>query len=231
MVGRSATEPNPTPSYAYPMRVAVLLLLLALPTFASDYLTVDETAREVRIEAVVQPDAMTRWFGVQGHHAIVWTEGRSARWALFRSLASDHDVRAALDSLGAKAGENLTIETWTERENPEHSDPDKRVEGTVVDVFVEWPGSSRVPLSSLIRQEGMATPALDFRYGGNEAYQETFHSGCIVCLYSCPGGAVGNHSRTIREYVNEGVIYFARSDRLPEDGSRVTLVLVPRGDK
>jgi hypothetical protein len=208
-------------------RSILLLLLLGTPLLAAENLTVDRDRGEVRITAIVQPDAMTRWFGVQGHHAIVWTEGRSARWALFRSLASDHDVRAALESLGARPGENLTVETWTERENEASSEPDKRVEGTPVEVCVEWPGAGRLPLSELIRQEGTPSPRFDFRYGGNESHQPVFGSGCIVCLYSCPGGAIGNHSRTIRDYEQEGVIYFARPDRLPAEGTHVTLILTP----
>jgi len=212
-------------------RVLLLALLLSLPLAASEPLTIDHKNREIRIQAIVQPDAMTRWFGVQGHHAVVWTEGRSARWALFRSLASDHDVRVALDSVGAKAGENLTVETWTRRDDPSSREPDKRVEGTPIDVYVEWPGGARVPLAHLVRQEGASAPELDFRYGGNEAHQSTFHSGCIVCLYSCPGGAIGNRSRTIRDYEKEGVIFFSRDDRLPSDGTQVTLILIPKEER
>ena len=69
---------------------------------------------------------------------------------------------------------------------------------------------------------------LDFRYGGNERWQTEFNSGCIVCLYSCPGGAVGNHAHPIRDYVREGVVYMPRPNRLPPAGSRVTIILKPR---
>ena len=95
-----------------------------------------------------------------------------------------------------------------------------------IDVFVEWKGSrGPVPLSSLIAEEGLARPHLDFRYGGNEAWQKEFHSGCIVCLYSCPGGAIGNHAHTIRDYVRDGVIYASIPRRLPPEGTRVTIIL------
>jgi len=209
--------------------IAALLLAASLPLDAAPpSLVVDRAKGEVRIRAVVHPSAMDRMFGVKGHHAVVWSEGKSARMALFRSLASDHDVRVALDSLGAKRGENLTVETWTERANPKSPEPDKRVEGTPIEVFVTWDGRAPVPLSSLLRQKGSASPALDFRYGGHETLQETFHSGCIVCLYSCPGGAVSNHARTIRDYEREGVIYEANPDALPPDGSEVTIILKPK---
>jgi hypothetical protein len=214
--------------------IATLLFALALPLAAAaapPALVVDRAKGEVRIRAIVQPDAMQRWFGVQGHHAVVWNEGKASHWALFRSFASDHDVRVALDALGAKPGENLTIETWTERANPKSSEPDKRVEGTPVEVFVSWDGHAAVPLASVIRQTDAPSPELEFRYGGHEKWQPAFKSGCIVCLYSCPGGAVSSRSHTIRDYEKEGVIYFSRPEALPPDGTEVTIILRPKREK
>jgi hypothetical protein len=190
---------------------------------------IDRARGEVRIPATVQPSAMARPFGVQGHHAIVWKGGKSKLWALFVSPVSDRDVRAALDSLGARRGENLTIATWTERDDPASREPDKRVEGTPIDVFVEWKGR-RVPLASLLAEKGHPAPQLDFRYGGNERWQAEFKSGCIVCLYSCPGGAVGNHVHPIRDYVRDGVVYASRPERLPRSGSKVTIILKLRAE-
>ncbi len=181
----------------------------------------------MRIPAVVQPGAMSRPFGEQGHHAVVWKEGKAKYWALFVADVSDHDVRAALDSLGARRGENLTEECWTERNDPKSRQPDQRVEGTPIDVFVEWNGK-RMPLSDVLHEEGRPKPLLDFRYGGNERFQKDFHSGCIVCLYSCPGGAVGNHARTIRDSVRDGAVYSSIENRLPPSGTKVTIILKPR---
>ena len=188
---------------------------------------VDRVHNEVRFPAVVQPGAMSRPFGVQGHHAIVWRGGNAKKWALFVADASDHDVRAALDSLGAHRGENLTPDSWNARNDAANHEPDKRVEGTPVDVFVEW-GASRLPLSQLIGEKNHASPLLDLRYGGNERYQKDFKSGCIVCLYSCPGGAVGNHAHPIRDYVRDGVVYTSIISKLPPDGTKVTIILKPR---
>lgn len=202
--------------------VVALLATLAVATPARP--VVDRARREVRIPAVVQPHAMSRPLGVKGHHAIVWNGGRSKLWALFVSPVSDRDVRIALDSLGARRGENLTPATWNERENPHGSEPDKRVEGSKIEVFVEWNGKRR-PLADLLEEKGTAVPRVDFRYGGNEAWQKEFQSGCIVCLYSCPGGAVGNHAHTIRDSVRDGVVYASRPERLPRAGSRVTIIL------
>ncbi|HYI11758.1 MAG TPA: YdjY domain-containing protein [Thermoanaerobaculia bacterium] len=203
-----------------------LFALLASTLFASAVPAaqpvIDRVQREVRIPAVVQPGAMNRPFGVKGHHAIVWKGGRARVWALFVSPVSDRDVRAALESLGARPGENLTPATWTDRKEPGSREPDKRVAGTPVEVFVEWKGSPRVPLAKLLAEEGNE-PRLDFRYGGNQRWQGQFKSGCIVCLYSCPGGAVGNHAHTIRDYVRDGVVYASRPERLPKGGTEVTI--------
>lgn len=188
---------------------------------------IDRARGEVRIPASVHPTAMKRPLGVKGHHAVTWKGGRARPWALFVSDVSDHDVRVALNQLGARPGENLTMETWTERENPKNPEPDKRVAGTPIDVFVEWNGK-RMPLSDVIAEKELPAPLMDFRYGGNERFQTEFKSGCIVCLYSCPGGVVGNHAHPIRDYVRDGVVYEARRDRLPKSGTKVTIILKPR---
>jgi hypothetical protein len=204
--------------------VAVMLFLLLAPK----NVVVDHARKEVRFQATVQPEAMDRMFGVKGHHAIVWKGGKSHRWALFVSEASDHDVRIALDSLGARRGENLTPDSWNARDDASNREPDKRVEGSRIGVYVEWK-SRRTPLGRVIVEKGETAPRLDFRYGGNERFQKEFRSGCIVCLYSCPGGAVGNHAHPIRDYVRDGVVYASVPERLPPAGSKVTIVLKVEG--
>jgi hypothetical protein len=187
---------------------------------------VDRARREIRFTATVQPGAMERPFGVKGHHAIVWKEGKSAMWALFQADASDQEVRRALDELGVRAGDNLTAETWTERDDPRSAAPAMRVDGARVAVLVEWEGSrGAIPLRDLITGHHGEHRKVDFRYGGNERFRKEFKSGCIVCLYSCPGGAIGNRSKTIRDYVNEGVVFEADKQRLPPRGTKVMIIL------
>ena len=194
----------------------------------SSVIEVDRGRREVRIKAVAHPSHLSRSFVQPGHHAVVWEKGRAHYGALFESHASDHDVRAALSALGAKPGENLTEATWNDRKNPRNPEPDKRVEGTPIDVFVQWPGSDgAVPLSQLILESGKPS-SFDFRFGGNERFQKDFKSGCIVCDYSCPGGAIGNHNRTIREEEKLGVIFTVDKSRAPADGTEVTVIFRPR---
>ena len=191
-----------------------------------DVLKVDPLRGEVSFPAVVQPGAMDRPLGVKGHHAVVFRDGRAATWALFKSDVSDLDVRRALEKLGAKAGENLTAESWTRRKDMTRGDADLVVDGTPIVAFVAW-GHNRVTLDSLVSEGQSPSATLDLRYGGNERFRETFRSGCIICLYSCPGGAIGNRAYTIRDSVRDGVIFHARQNRLPRAGSRVQIILKP----
>ena len=201
----------------------------ASPTPAASAMVIDRARREVRFPATAHPSHLSRWFVQPGHHAIVWEKGRAHYGALFESAVSDHDVREALRALGGIAGENLTEGTWNDRRDAASGEPDKRVEGTTLDVFAEWAGSGgAVPLSELILEKGK--PAhFDFRFGGNERYQKDFKSGCIVCDYSCPGGAIGNHNRTIREEERLGEIFTINRQRVPPDGTSVTIILRLRG--
>ncbi|HEY5610054.1 MAG TPA: YdjY domain-containing protein [Thermoanaerobaculia bacterium] len=208
-----------------------IVILLAILRFAEGgslrNVEIDRDRGEVRFSAVVEPGAMARPFGVQGHHAIVWENGGSSRMALFRAKATDLEVRAALESLGARAGENLTEQTWTERENTTNPAADERVEGAPIEVFVSWKGKDRVPLGALLLLHKSRPPRdhFDFRYGGNERFRDAFKSGCIVCLYSCPGGSIGNRTSTIRDFVRDGVVYTANEDELPKAGTPVIITL------
>lgn len=157
-----------------------------------------------------------------GHHSVVSKYGVSRFGALLLAEVSDLEVRRALESLGAEPGDNLVPESWTKRNDPAATAPDIRVEGSRVEVFVEA-GGKRYRLDELIR----STPEsdLDLRYGGNEAWRSRFRSGCIVCNYSCPGGAVGNHTLTIRDEATERVVFRLANDFPLADGDRVRVVL------
>jgi hypothetical protein len=77
--------------------------------------------------------------------------------------------------------------------------------------------------------DGRAAPAALFgfrmRFGGHRANIHKWHSGCIVCLYSCPGSKVGNARYTVRDYVRETTRFRVRPGVLPPDGTGVTVLL------
>ncbi|MDQ7052681.1 MAG: YdjY domain-containing protein [candidate division KSB1 bacterium] len=163
-------------------------------------LAVDRTTAEVRILAEFNPGAFSgRFKWTPRYHFVVWKKGRAASEALFKAYVSDRDFYAALERIGARPGNNLTTAAWDERNNPGHPAPDTRIEGTPVDIRVWWKGLSKpIPVDSLLVDPG--GQGFDFRFGGNLALIPEWKSGCIVCLYSCPGSKVGNRAYTIRDY-------------------------------
>src|SRR5688572_23301869 len=134
------------------LNTALAAILIISCSFASGIasparsLEIDHVKGEVRLRARVYPGAMQRPFGVKGHHAIVWKDGKASRWALFRTEASDLEVRLALEQLGARPGENLTVATWEARHDQSSRESDKRVEGTPIDVSVHWSRGGEQPL-------------------------------------------------------------------------------------
>jgi hypothetical protein len=46
-----------------------------------------------------------------------------------------------------------------------------------------------------------------------------------LALYSCPGSKVGNARYTVRDYEKATTRFRVRSDVLPEDGTRIGVVL------
>ena len=161
---------------------------------------------------------------MSGYHLIVWDEGRAAGEALFRTPVSDLAVLEALESLGAVPGDALTTESWNRRKDPEDPEPGRVIEGPPVDILVRVPGRSEplVPADYLIDPGGRG---VRMRFGGHRANREEWHSGCVACLFSCPGSKVGNAAYTIRDFVDGTTRFEVRSGVLPPDGTRVEIVL------
>jgi hypothetical protein len=162
--------------------------------------------------------------GMPGYHAIVWKGGKAASAALLQADVSDEKILEALERLGAKPGDNLPMETWEERKNPKNPAPDTVIAGPAVEVLLRLPGRKEpTPLSSVL--EDPAGRGLAMRFGGNEANIPKWKSGCIVCLYSCPGSKVGNAAYTVRDYARGVTRFRVRPGALPPDGTPVRVVL------
>jgi hypothetical protein len=159
-----------------------------------------------------------------GYHAIVWKGGRAAHAALLETEVPDRDIAAALEAIGARPGDNLPMESWEKRRDPKSPAPDIVIAGSPVEVLLRLPGRERlVPLAEIF--EDPAGRGVALRFGGNAANIPKFKSGCIVCLYSCPGSKVGNARYTVRDYVKGVTRFRARPGALPPDGTRVGVVL------
>ncbi len=56
----------------------------------------------------------------------------------------------------------------------------------------------------------------DLRFGGHRANIPAWKSGCVVCLYSCPGGKVGNARYTVRDWTKQTTRFTVKKGVLPE---------------
>ncbi|MCS6988532.1 MAG: YdjY domain-containing protein [Chloroherpetonaceae bacterium] len=168
-----------------------------------------------------QFNAWTSW--TKNHHFIVYKGGRAARNALIESDASDLDILVALESLGARSGDNLSIDAWEKRADQSSPEPDKRVEGSIIDVLVSW--NDQEPLRANEIFDDKFGKGFLFKFGGHRALMSKWKSGCVACLQSCPGGRVSNANYTLRDYESGTAKFDARKDRLPKDATPVVVTL------
>lgn len=179
---------------------------------------------EIEFTATVNAKAFDSGWMMPGYHALVWKGGRMAHAALLQADVTDRQIVEALEGLGAKPGNNLPMAAWEERKNPKDAAPDTVIAGADVEVLLGLPSrSDLIPLSEALEDRGRR--GLQMRFGGNAVNIPKWKSGCIVCLYSCPGSKVGNARYTVRDY-EKGVTRFrARPGVLPPDGTPIRVVL------
>ena len=180
--------------------------------------------RVLSFDAVAQPSAF-RASTPPDHryHAVVSRTGGAAGAALFATDEDDLRIAAALRELGATDGGGVPMAAWTLRRVPLLPQPASRVSGSLLQVAVEWAGSSRAhDLAELLHDPG--GKGVEMRFGGNEAQNHHWESGCIVCLYSCPGGVISNAAYTIRDH-QRGITRFDPTPLCPEDGTEVRIHL------
>jgi hypothetical protein len=166
-------------------------------------------------------NAFTSW--TKNHHFIVFKNGRAAHNALVQSDAGELEILHALEELGAKAGNNLTIATWEKRADNTASEPDRRVEGSLIEVTLSWEEHARLQAADIFYDR--FGKGFLFRFGGHRELMNVWKSGCIVCLQSCPGGRISNANYTLREYENGTSKFDVQKSILPEDGSPVDITL------
>ncbi|MDZ7363380.1 MAG: YdjY domain-containing protein [candidate division KSB1 bacterium] len=191
---------------------------------ASTPMIVDSVRQEVRVLATYHPGKFSGFLRfVPNYHLLVWDDGRAARESLFSTPVPDTTLIAAFEKLGATAGNNLTMEAWDKRNDSKHPAPQTRIAGTPVEILVWWKGLPQPqPLAELLDDPGGR--GLDFRFGGNKDLIKHWHSGCLVCLYSCPGSKVGNAAYTVRDYATGATKFTPRQDRMPKSNSEVAII-------
>lgn len=176
-----------------------------------DRLRVDTSLGVVEVAARYHPTRFTDGPGLKNHHFVVWEGGRAADNALFSTLASDSAVALALVAAGGVPGDNLTKESWTKRRSARSPDPDLRVEGSPITLKVVY-GDQTFPAENVLRD--LAGKRYALRFGGHLHLVPVWHSGCVVCLQSCPGGKVSNCAYTMRDLAADAS-RFAIAEDLP----------------
>ena len=184
----------------------------------------DSVNSVVYLPGTFHPDAYFGWFTHTKHyHAVVWDGGGASSASPFTTPVNDSTFYAALVKIGAIPGNNLRDEAWSQRKNRNHPAPDTRVQGSAIKLSVWWPALEKpLPVDSLFFDPG--GQGIDLRFGGNLSLISKWHSGCIVCLYSCPGGKVSNNAYTIRDYVDNKTKFEIKKSIAPAKESPVVLI-------
>ncbi|MEN6326492.1 MAG: YdjY domain-containing protein [Syntrophomonas sp.] len=174
-------------------------------------LKVNKTDKSVTFLAQVNG----KYFYEPTRHAAVLESGSNGEKSVFRAFATPEDFYNALIEIGAKAGENMTLE------NKEKTN----VTGDAFDVTVNWTDAKNpVKLDDAIKDSN--GKPIDIRFGGNLKTAQEKKTGCLICLDSCP---VGITSNTTYKYgaveKTKEVAFTGNKEVLPADGTYVTVTL------
>ena len=229
------TASNPSPAPRRTLRVALTIVSVALAAAVYIFWSRTEVAAKSQ-ERIQVVDENTLAFPARvdrdgfengdmaGYHAVVWKDGRAGHDALFQALVRDVDVLDAFEALGNRPGNGLTHASWAKRNDPDHEAPKRVLTGPPVEILIRLrPDAEPVPLADLLEDPGGR--GLDLHFGGHRDLIPKWRSGCVVCLYSCPGSKVGNATYTIRDFVDGTTRFRVKEGVLPEDGTLVEVLL------
>lgn len=214
-------EPTPAGRRWIPIGLLTAVIVVggcAPPTPTGRVTIIDDST--IEFPARVSGDGFTD-SSMAGYHLIVWDGGGAADHSLFVASVSDIQILEALESLGAQPGNALTIDSWDERNDPGTEAPDRVIQGPRVQIEIVLADSTVLTLADLLIDEGGR--GFDMRFGGHRENIPEWHSGCVVCLYSCPGSKVGNASYTVRDFVAGEAHFRVNEAVLPPDRTEVTV--------
>lgn len=195
------------------MRFFVAFSLFFISSFADAQIYLD-------VKGTFRPSNYASFLSVpRNHHFIVSKDGKAASKALIVTELSDLEIQRRLEVLGAVAGNNLTMETWTQRQNPKSAAPDQKVQGSSVRIEIILKNGR------VVRPEDILTDkfgkGFDFHFGGHELLRSQWQSGCVVCLQSCPGGRISNAAYTIRDFANDLSAFPVKKPNPVQEGESV----------
>ncbi len=156
-----------------------------------------------------------KYFYEPTRHAAVFADGSNGEKAVFRGFVNHEDLYNGLIEIGAKAGENMTLD------NKETTN----VQGDAFDVSVNWTGAEKAVTIDEAIKDSNGTP-IDIRFGGNLKTAMDKKTGCLICLDSCPVGITSNAAYTYGSVEKTKTVEFmGNKDILPEDGTYVTVTM------
>ena len=99
--------------------------------------------------------------------------------------------------------------------------PGDLIEGQKLDVTVSWEGSNgEIPWADIMTTGNGKPYVADFRFGGNIKAAYPKHTGCILCIESCPVGFCSNAAYCYVVVATTKPEQFSGNpDPLPADGT------------
>ena len=156
-----------------------------------------------------------KYFYEATRHGAAFKDGSNGEKAIFRGMVNTEPFYNGLIELGAKAGNNMTMD------NKEKTN----VAGDPLDVSVTWDGASKEYKLAEIVKDSNAKP-FDVRFGGNITASLDKKTGCLICLDSCPVGITSNATYTYGAVEKRKEVGFtSNKDVLPADGTLVAVKL------
>lgn len=156
-----------------------------------------------------------KFFFTPTRHAAIFKDGKYGDMSVLKGFLAPKDYHAALLAIGAKPGENMTLQ------NKETT----HVQGDELDVTVSWAGASKdFPLSEVVKDSN-GKPIV-IRFGGNLPASLDKNTGCLICLDSCPVGISSNATYTYGAVETRHEVGFTgNKDVLPPDGTPVAVTV------
>lgn len=176
-------------------------------------MVVDKENKTVKIYAEVNE----KYKDESTMHMIVARDGKESDHAMFISDAKALEFHDALESLGLKAGNNMTKDNMGKAQ----------VEGDALDVSFQFDGDDKAYAIDEVVADSSGQP-IDIRFGGNYDFQKDAGTGCISCLLSCPAGITSNHTHKIGDDEKENFTLMLNKDNVPADKTPVIITFAAK---
>lgn len=148
-------------------------------------------------------------------HAAVFDGGSNGEKSVFKGLVETRPLYDALMEIGAKPGNNMTLE------NKEKTN----VAGSELEVTVTWNDAGKEYKLDEVIKDSNGKPIV-IKFGGNLQNAHDKKTGCLICLDSCPVGITSNTSYTYGAVEKRNEVKFTgNKELLPADGTLVAIKL------